>query len=639
MDNNHIGSSPGNTLGGGGGNNGVGVGAAPSLSPADLRRKRLEALEKRSSPSVPAQAASQQLQPQTKERITATIPRSSASSSNENHDNPSSPSSLPPAPASSASQSSSNVVAAAPPMATSTPPPVTGAARDPPGGRHNNPFAISNQEEEDGDFDDEDLQRALALSMAGDTTDEDTDDSMQNNNTNFSNKETTTTPEQRMQESLHIYASNKDNNNKQSSPFEATNPMMMMLSNSTKSVQASSSCNSLDFHYIMWDYPGITTENDQRRWLSQGIDFKYIDAHLEACQTNTTTADSILAAVLLHYESWGLTQTHGGPCGVLAAIQAEMLRLLLFGPRTVAIANYDDDDGKEKNNDDDTVGLDYPTNSNNDLFNAPADLHPRLLRKALAMSMAIIWTRTSMASPAAASDSKEGTTDSSSSAVSNTTPTSASTAMDLTTSSANSNPSVKIVLPKMSIQTASLEWNHMEPWTSDTGGSGQSDSLETYTISLHDDDSDDRQVDNHDQNLSTHNASSQQPHTKRPRVKSIGRENSSYFQNEELQMLYALSNKVANFLCDTNALEWFQRPGGVLLMVMSLAASRGIPNIQGDMDDPTAKLTSNFGHCSQELINLLLTGQAGKFPFLTLFQGGFHLLALSPFFSCAHMLS
>ena len=29
------------------------------------------------------------------------------------------------------------------------------------------------------------------------------------------------------------------------------------------------------------------------------------------------------------------------------------------------------------------------------------------------------------------------------------------------------------------------------------------------------------------------------------------------------------------------------------------------------LDDLTAKLTSNFGHCSQELLNLLLTGQAG----------------------------
>ena len=30
---------------------------------------------------------------------------------------------------------------------------------------------------------------------------------------------------------------------------------------------------------------------------------------------------------------WCLTQTHGGPCGVLAAVQAEMIRILLFGRR------------------------------------------------------------------------------------------------------------------------------------------------------------------------------------------------------------------------------------------------------------------------------------------------------------------
>ena len=72
-----------------------------------------------------------------------------------------------------------------------------------------------------------------------------------------------------------------------------------------------------------------------------------------------------------------------------------------------------------------------------------------------------------------------------------------------------------------------------------------------------------------------------------------------------------LAHATAQFLLETNSLNWFQRPGGVLLMVMSIAASRGIPKTQGDMDDMTAKLTSTFGHCSQELTNLLLTGQAG----------------------------
>ena len=71
-----------------------------------------------------------------------------------------------------------------------------------------------------------------------------------------------------------------------------------------------------------------------------------------------------------------------------------------------------------------------------------------------------------------------------------------------------------------------------------------------------------------------------------------------------------LAHATAQFLLETNSLNWFQRPGGVLLMVMSICASRGISKMQADMDDLAAKLTTNFGHCSQELINLLLTGQA-----------------------------
>lgn len=91
---------------------------------------------------------------------------------------------------------------------------------------------------------------------------------------------------------------------------------------------------------------------------------------------------------------------------------------------------------------------------------------------------------------------------------------------------------------------------------------------------------------------------------KRQRVASVGRGDDIDYTCKEL------AHATAQFLLETNSLNWFQRPGGVLLMVMSIAASRGIPKTQGDMDDLTAKLTTNFGHCSQELINLLLTGQA-----------------------------
>jgi hypothetical protein len=48
-----------------------------------------------------------------------------------------------------------------------------------------------------------------------------------------------------------------------------------------------------------------------------------------------------------------------------------------------------------------------------------------------------------------------------------------------------------------------------------------------------------------------------------------------------------------------------------MLLVMSLVATRREDVIQGEMDDPAGtKLTSQFGHCGQELINLLLSGQA-----------------------------
>lgn len=49
---------------------------------------------------------------------------------------------------------------------------------------------------------------------------------------------------------------------------------------------------------------------------------------------------------------------------------------------------------------------------------------------------------------------------------------------------------------------------------------------------------------------------------------------------------------------------------GVLLFVYSLLLTRGISGIHEDMDDDSANLTGQFGHCSQELLNLLLTGHA-----------------------------
>ena len=50
---------------------------------------------------------------------------------------------------------------------------------------------------------------------------------------------------------------------------------------------------------------------------------------------------------------------------------------------------------------------------------------------------------------------------------------------------------------------------------------------------------------------------------------------------------------------------------GSLLFLLSLVMTRGVENIQyEDMDDSHNTLIGQFGHCSQELVNVLLTGRA-----------------------------
>ncbi|KAM3573379.1 hypothetical protein VYU27_004620, partial [Nannochloropsis oceanica] len=52
-------------------------------------------------------------------------------------------------------------------------------------------------------------------------------------------------------------------------------------------------------------------------------------------------------------------------------------------------------------------------------------------------------------------------------------------------------------------------------------------------------------------------------------------------------------------------------PAGVLLFIYSLLLTRGSSLSRGDTDDPEqTTLTGRFGHCSQELLNLLLMGRA-----------------------------
>ncbi|GFR47019.1 hypothetical protein Agub_g8703 [Astrephomene gubernaculifera] len=51
---------------------------------------------------------------------------------------------------------------------------------------------------------------------------------------------------------------------------------------------------------------------------------------------------------------------------------------------------------------------------------------------------------------------------------------------------------------------------------------------------------------------------------------------------------------------------------GVVLFVMSLALTRGVANVQADMDEPGNSLMGMHGYCTQELVNLILLGTANS---------------------------
>jgi len=56
--------------------------------------------------------------------------------------------------------------------------------------------------------------------------------------------------------------------------------------------------------------------------------------------------------------------------------------------------------------------------------------------------------------------------------------------------------------------------------------------------------------------------------------------------------------------------SWLAGPCGVLSFVASVLLSREMATVREDMDDPTNPLIGRYGHCSQELVNLMLIGEA-----------------------------
>ena len=249
---------------------------------------------------------------------------------------------------------------------------------------------------------------------------------------------------------------------------------------------------------------------------------------------------------------------------MLASIQAELLGILLFGPRVVHPLSM--------------ISIDFPDDLSTEFTKAAPDMSRQKMRQVLALSMGMILARSSLVPSATLQDDSAGDGKESLQAL-----------------LPRPEPTIKLILPKNHLwdTTTCLEWQHLEPWNSPNEGSGVSEHFLTYTISLN--------------KHSTSGIGSEKTVVKRQKCIDAGREEVDDIDHSCRELAHA----AAQFLLETNSLNWFQRPGGVLLMVMSIAASRGIPKLKGEMDDLTAKLTSNFGHCSQELLNLLLTGQAG----------------------------
>ncbi|UKK02956.2 hypothetical protein MACK_003057 [Theileria orientalis] len=67
-------------------------------------------------------------------------------------------------------------------------------------------------------------------------------------------------------------------------------------------------------------------------------------------------------------------------------------------------------------------------------------------------------------------------------------------------------------------------------------------------------------------------------------------------------------NSVANYF--VNNLDKLTGQLGVISLVLSVICTRTLDKVKDDMDDPTQPLIGAYGHCSQELVNLLLHGRA-----------------------------
>ena len=427
----------------------------------------------------------------------------------------------------------------------------------------------------------------------------------------------------------------------------------------------------VSFHRLMWD-DAISTANDKERWIYECITTTFIQTRGNPPFTAPITANpcspfhgsshdyqrepvnplEYFTGSIVSNESvdgnlkseekdlkdesdklrplpqqlWGLTQKHGGPCGVLAAIQAEIIRLLLFGRKTQK--ENCNDNGKslksksnrclffpfspsdsynfgEKRNGDDRLESEskYGTQDTiNSCMRTP--ITPAEVDEAMAMAIGMILARASITPPASEDSSAKKRVPP---CVRLVFPKNRSD--EINKDGHNSTVDVK---PNESFAQSNNSWIremlNCSSKNQDGSASASSSDLKVHTITHHKIltptlTNQGLPIDNKDvdENNSDNDAS---PETKRQRKKSVsfslgnnpGPDKPTASHEEEIEMA-ELAHTVADFLLgldnDTvesnphpnignspKPLDFFQGPGGVMFFVMSLVESRGIENIR-----------------------------------------------------------
>ncbi|GAX10215.1 hypothetical protein FisN_3Lh412 [Fistulifera solaris] len=176
---------------------------------------------------------------------------------------------------------------------------------------------------------------------------------------------------------------------------------------------------------------------------------------------------------------------------------------------------------------------------------------------------------------------------------------------------------VKLVLPCLDGKNIDrpLTWEDFEPWQSVATANGPENTSSTSSVSA-------SFITYNITSTSSSVDSSQNKSCKKQKTGSSEAGNGLASQEIEVQELLLLdeidrlARHVSAFLLQAQdggfpPINHFRQAGGVLLLVMSVVASRGHAKLRAEFDDPIGtRLTGQFGHCSQELINALLTGQA-----------------------------